>query len=240
MTQKLFQYFLASCSLLLFMAAQAAPQVPDTMEQRLKACSQCHGDFGYGKLSSPEIPRLAEKPAGYLYKQMLLIQAGEGQNATMAYAMRHLNPAYMEKIANYYAKQRVPAQSHATPELSDAQMQRAEQLVNKGDPALGVPSCKQCHGQALTGVKPMIPGILNQPYDYAVAQLNLWRSNDRSVVNTHCMWVVANRLLKTDVETVAAWLALQELPDNREPVELDELPEALPGWCDVGQSKVSL
>lgn len=240
MTHRLIQCFLASIGLVLWVATQASPTIPDTMEQRLMACAQCHGEYGYGKLNSPEIPRLAEKPAGYLYKQMLLIQAGEGQNATMAYAMRQLSPAYLEKIAKYYASQYVPSQLHAIPEMSAAQMQRGEQLVNQGDPALGVPSCKQCHGQALTGVKPMIPGILNQPYEYAVTQLNLWRHNDRSVVSTHCMWVVANRLLKTDVEAVAAWLAVQPLPDNREPVELSELPEALPDWCDVGQSKVSL
>ena len=45
-------------------------QVPDTMEQRLAACSQCHGEYGYGNTTDPNIPRLAEKPAGYLYKQL--------------------------------------------------------------------------------------------------------------------------------------------------------------------------
>jgi|SRR5690554_3725410 len=237
---KILQSFITSIALVLVMAAQAEPHIPDTMEQRLMACAQCHGAYGYGDVNKPEMPRLAEKPAAYLYKQMLLIKAGEGQNATMAYLMRQLSSEYLKKIADYYADQRVPFQQHAIPELSDAQMRRGEQLVNQGDPVLGLPACKQCHGQALTGVKPMIPGILNQPYDYAVAQLNLWRNNERSVVSTHCMWVVANRLLKTDVEAVAAWLAVQALPENRQPVAMDELPEAIPDWCDLVQSKVSL
>lgn len=238
MKRILLRSLLAFSGLLLSVGAFAAPDIPDTMEQRLAACTKCHGDFGYGQENNPHIPRLAEKPAGYLYKQMLSIKAGEGQSKIMEYAMRQLSTDYMRKIAHYYAEQQVPYHQHAIPEMTDAQLQRGEQLVKEGDMARGVPACQQCHGPALTGVKPMIPGIINQPFDYMVTQLNLWRNNKRSVESTHCMWVVANRLMPTDVQAVAAWLAVQPIPEQREPVMLADLPDELPGWCELGEDEV--
>src|SRR5690554_7867476 len=66
-------------------ALQDNLQIPNTMEQRLAACSQCHGEYGYGNATDPNIPRLAEKPAGYLYKQLLSFKNGEGRNQAMEY-----------------------------------------------------------------------------------------------------------------------------------------------------------
>ena len=49
-------------------AAQAQP-VPDTLAQRALACTGCHGKEGR---AAPDgyYPRLAGKPAGYLYHQL--------------------------------------------------------------------------------------------------------------------------------------------------------------------------
>src|SRR5690554_5317815 len=115
------------------MLLQEDLQVPNTMEQRLAACSQCHGEYGYGNAVDPNIPRLAEKPAGYLYKQLLSFKAGEGRSAAMEYVVRPLSPEYLKAIAKYYAAQSVPFHEQAIPELADEQMQRGEILVNEGD-----------------------------------------------------------------------------------------------------------
>lgn len=240
MTHILLRSLFALSGLLLAANTTASPDVPDTMEQRLASCAKCHGEFGYGLENNPTIPRLAEKPAGYLYKQMLSIKAGEGQSKIMEYTMRLLSTDYMRKIAHYYAEQQVPYHEQIIPTMTEAQLKRGEQLVKEGDLARGVPACAQCHGAALTGVKPMIPGIINQPFDYMVTQLELWRSNKRSVESTHCMWVVANRLMPTDVKAVAAWLAVQPIPEQREPIMLADLPEDLPGWCELGEDEVGL
>src|SRR5690554_6210450 len=221
-------------------ALQDNLQIPNTMEQRLAACSQCHGEYGYGNTTDPNIPRLAEKPAGYLYKQLLSFKNGEGRSAAMEYVVRQLSPEYLKKIAEYYAAQSVPFHEHAIPELADELMQRAETLVNEGDSRRGVPACKHCHGPALTGVKPMIPGILNQPYDYVASQLRLWRNNKRSTESTQCMLVVANRMREADIDAVAAWLAIQPLPTNRAPIHIEDLPAELPGWCVLEEGEVNL
>ena len=46
------------------------PPVPDTLVQRIAACTTCHGVHGEGTPGSKYFPRLAGKPAGYLARQM--------------------------------------------------------------------------------------------------------------------------------------------------------------------------
>lgn len=240
MNTSLLRFLFAVIGISFAALSNAEPDVPDTMEQRLVACSQCHGENGVGLVDSPAMPRLAEKPAGYLYKQMQSIKAGEGQNRVMEYLMHQLSPEYMKQIALYYSEQEIPEHKHRIPDMTEAELKRGEELVKEGDESRGVPSCQSCHGASLTGVKPMIPGIINQPYDYMVEQLNLWRKNKRSVESTHCMRLVAMRMLDSDVEAVAAWLATQPVPDEHKPVELEELDDELPGWCKLGVDEVGL
>ena len=55
--------------------AQSAEQAPDTMAARVMACASCHGDKGQGT-NNDYFPRLAGKPAGYLYNQLVAFQTG--------------------------------------------------------------------------------------------------------------------------------------------------------------------
>ena len=48
---------------------------------------------------------------------------------------------------------------------------RGEALVTHGDPQRGVPACAGCHGPALTGMEPAIPGLLGLRASYISAQL---------------------------------------------------------------------
>lgn len=232
----------ATCLLLLMglsLPASAAPQVPNTMEQRLAACSQCHGKQGQGIVNKPKIPHLASKPAGYLYQQLQSFKTGKRHNPAMQYVVRQLSPAYLKDIAHYYAAQPIGTRTVPVPDVSDAVMQRGEQLAKHGDPDHSVPSCQRCHGPSLTGVKPMIPGVIGLSYDYLQAQLQQWRSDERSSAGTHCMWVVANRMQQSDIEAVAAWLASQPLPADQALIRESDLPQSLPGWCHVAQSEVT-
>ena len=68
---------LASSSLHAFAAGAAAPaeKAPDTMQARVLGCAACHGAQGEGT-SNDYYPRLAGKPAGYLYNQLLAFRDG--------------------------------------------------------------------------------------------------------------------------------------------------------------------
>ena len=190
----------------------AATHVPDTLQQRIAACTSCHGVQGEGSPGSGFFPRLAGKPAGYLARQLMYFHDGLRKYAPMEYMVRGLSPAYMREIAGYFSAQQVPYRRSQVPPVPAATLQRGEQLVTQGDPALKVPACERCHGKSLTGVEPDIPGLVGLPYDYISSQLGSWRTGTRAAAAPDCMSDIANRLTPGDITAVAAWLATRELP----------------------------
>ena len=216
--------------------AGAAPAVPDTMQQRVAACTSCHGVHGEGSPDSAAIPRLAGKPAGYLIQQLEYFQTGQRRHAPMEYVVRQLSPAYLRDIAGYFAKQDVPYRKLPVPAVSAETLRRGEQLVMRGDSTRGVPSCVSCHGGKLTGVEPMMPGLMGLSYDYLSTQLVSWRTRQRAAEGPYCMGVVANRMRESDITAVSAWLASHEPPADMHPEPASAQTEPLPGWCVMGKS----
>jgi cytochrome c553 len=90
-------------------------------------------------------------------------------------------------------------------------------LARKGDAALQIPACVQCHGTALTGVQPSTPGLLGLPRDYLNAQLGGWQTGQRKAHAPDCMAAIARRLSDADVHAVTSWLASQTVPQNAHP-----------------------
>ena len=193
--------------------ADALP-IPDTLQQRIVACTSCHGVHGEGTPGSGYFPRLAGKPADYLVRQMQDFQNGLRKYAPMEYTVRQLSPAFMHEIAGYFAAQQVPYRRSPLPPVSATTLQRGEQLVSRGDPARRIPACASCHGSQLTGVEPSTPGLVGLPYDYLSAQLGSWRTHTRAALAPDCMAVVANRLSASDITAVAAALASRQPPPD--------------------------
>lgn len=194
--------------------AADAPNVPDTLKQRIAACTACHGEHGEGTPETGFFPRLAGKPAGYLARQIRNFQDGLRKYAPMEYTVRGLSPEYMHEIAGYFAAQQVPYQRSPLPRVTDAILKRGEVLATQGDPAHKVPACAACHGEHLTGVEPDIPGLVGLPYDYISAQLGAWRTHTRAMVAPDCMATIAGRLSEADITAVSAWLAARDVPAN--------------------------
>jgi cytochrome c553 len=215
---------------------EAAPPVPDTMQQRVAACTGCHGVHGEGSPDSVVIPRLAGKPVGYLVQQLEYFQTGQRRHAPMEYVVRQLSSAYLRDIADYFAKQDVPYRKLPVLTVSVETLRRGEQLVMRGDSTRGVPSCVSCHGGKLTGVEPMMPGLMGLSYDYLSTQLVSWRTRQRAAEGPYCMGVVANRMRESDITAVSAWLASQEPPADLHPEPASAQTEPLPGWCVMGKS----
>ena len=216
----------------------AAAPVPDTMAQRVIACTSCHGAQGAGSPDSLSGPRLAGKPAGYLLQQLEYFQSGQRRHAAMEYVVRQLSPAYLQRIAVYFAQQDVPYRKLPAPAATDEAMRRGEQLALHGDPARAVPSCTSCHGEKLTGFEPMMPGLVGLSYDYIRHQLIAWRTHTRAANRPYCMGVVANRMRPSDVDAVSVWLASQTPPPDMHPQPAGTRSEPLPGWCVMDTSGV--
>lgn len=195
-------------------AAFAAPAIaPDSMAARTRACTLCHGPQGR---AGPDgyYPRIAGKPAGYLYNQLLHFRDGRRHYGLMAGLLDPLSDAYLADIARHFAAQEAPYPPPQPPAASAATLERGRQLTVAGDAARRVPACASCHGTALTGVEPIVPGLLGLPRDYLNAQLGAWRNGQRQSHAPDCMADIARALSAEDLSAVTAWLAAQPVPVN--------------------------
>ena len=108
-------------------------------------------------------------------------------------------------------------------------LERGRQLVQQGDVARQLPACVQCHGQAMTGLNPSIPGLLGLPRDYLNSQLGAWKTGQRRAQAPDCMADIARQLSPEEVSAVSAWLAAQPVPGGGKPA--DRLAGAMPVRC---------
>jgi cytochrome c553 len=208
-------FLLAAC-----MAAPACLAAPvrfeDSMAQRTLACTSCHGREGR---AGPDgyYPRLAGKPHGYLFNQLLNFREGRRHYGLMSGLVDPLSDAYLYEVARYFAELDAPypppQAAAAPPEILD----RGRTLAHDGDASKMLPACVSCHGKALTGVQPNVPGLLGLSRDYLNAQLGAWRTGQRRAHVPDCMGVIARRLEPEDLAAVTAFLAAEALPRNTKP-----------------------
>ena len=202
-------------------AAQAAPlqAVPDTLAQRLLACTSCHArvDAGGKPVNDTYFPRIAGKPAGYLYNQLLNFREGRRQYPLMTYLVDHLPDPYLREIAGHFAAQAPSAHAATASQVTPQALERGRQLVFDGDAARKLPACVACHGARLLGVEPAIPGLLGLPRDYLNAQFGAWRNKARRAHAPDCMADITARLSFEDVAAVSGWLAAQPVPADPRP-----------------------
>jgi cytochrome c553 len=211
--------------------AQSAA-IPDTIAQRVQACASCHGARGEGT-DNAYFPRLAGKPAGYLYNQLLAFRSGRRHYPPMNYLLEFLPDQYLQAMADYFAAQHPPLPKPAEPEVSAEILAQGQSLATQGDYNRGIPACQSCHGATLTGMEPAIPGLLGLRASYISAQLGAWRYGTRTATAPDCMQVVAGHLTEDDVKAVAAYLAARPAPDNPAPAAKGSY--ALPFACGSEQ-----
>ncbi len=198
------------------------------MSERVKPCEACHGDQGR---AGPDgyYPRLAGKPAGYLYNQMENFSQGRRRYTMMRRMMAPLSPEYQREMANHFAGLHIPYAPPASPpvNLSETLMQRGRQLALEGDASRKLPACTSCHGTQLMGHTSHIPSLLGLPAAYLGAQLSAWKQGERSTVAPDCMADIAKRLTPDDATAVTAWLATQSVPTTPNTAKVTSAPADL-------------
>lgn len=197
-------------------AAIPAFKTLDSMEARVQGCTTCHGQSGQGTRDD-YFPRIAGKPAGYLYNQLVAFRDGKRRYTPMNYLVAYLPDAYLREMAEYYAKLRPPFTLHETVPADAAVLERGQTLAYAGDGKKGIPACIACHGNGLTGMEPGIPGLVGLRPNYIAAQLVRWRVGERAAAEPDCMKRIASRLTDADVTALAAWLARQKPPADASP-----------------------
>lgn len=198
---------------LVLAAEPGARHVPDTLAQRALACTVCHGKEGRAT-NAGYFPRIAGKPASYLYNQLLNFRDGRRTYDAMTHLVDHLSDDYLREIADYFAQVQLPYPPPQTRGAPTPVMERGQTLVLRGDAQRKIPACVQCHGAMMTGVLPAIPGLLGLPRDYLVGQLGAWQNGKRRTPAPDCMAQVATRLSAQDASAIATWLSAQPLPPD--------------------------
>ncbi len=196
------------------LAARAA--VPDDMAKRTAACVACHGAEGRAT-NAGYFPRIAGKPEAYLYQQLRNFRDGRRRNPAMNHLVAHLSDDYLKEMAAYFAAQHPPYPAPHRSALAPAMLERGRRLVFAGDPARKLTACVACHGQALAGVQPAVPGLLGLSSAYLTMQLGAWRNGSRKAAAPDCMAHVATRLDAEEVAAIAGWLAAQPVPASIAP-----------------------
>jgi cytochrome c553 len=192
-------------------ASAAQQQVSDTIGQRAAACAACHGKQGQAT-SEGYFPRIAGKPAGYLYNQLVNFRTGSRHYPMMTYMVGHMSPAYMKELAQHYADLNLPYPAPQRVDAPAATLARGRSLVMAGDASRNIPACVSCHGQNLRGMQPSIPGLLGLPRDYLNAQFGAWKSGARRAAAPDCMAAISKQLSAEEVGAVSSWLASQPVP----------------------------
>lgn len=189
---------------------------PDTMRARVAACTICHGDQGRAGADG-YYPRLAGKPADYLYHQLLNFRDGLRLYRPMTHLLTGLPDEYLREMAVYFADQDVPYPPASRPAVSADMLSHGRTLALQGDATRGLPACVACHGAALSGQAPAIPGLLGLPRDYIGAQIGGWKNGLRRAAAPDCMADVAAKLTPQDIGALAAWLSAQPVVEPYQP-----------------------
>lgn len=211
---------------------QAGAGVQNTMAQRMQACVVCHGQQGVST-NQGYFPRIAGKPAGYLYNQLQNFKAGLRKYEAMNHLVQHMSDDYLREIATYFAELDLPYPPAQVTKLTPAEQQTAQNLVLRGAPERSLPACVSCHGQQMAGMLPAMPGLLTLPADYLVAQMGAWRTGQRKAKEPDCMAEIAKRLSPKEVYVMAKWLSAQTLPTGVKPAPASGQP--LPIRCGSGE-----
>lgn len=207
----------------------AMSEIPDTLEERVKPCIICHRDADRIDRDA-YFPRIAGKPAGYLFNQLRNFRDGRRFYQPMAILLENMTDEYMDEIAHYFAALPTTYPVPVAHALSPAESHAVETLMYSGDAERDLPACSACHGEALMGVQPYIPGLLGLPHAYVAAQFGGWRNGGimRGQI-PDCMSEIAKKLTQEEVNALAIWLPSR--PVSGESATADALAPELARRC---------
>jgi cytochrome c553 len=211
-------------------AEAAAPEAGAavSLEKRVAACTACHKQEDQVTRDGV-FPRIAGKPAGYLYNQLLNFRDGRRQYPPMTWMVSQLSDDYLREIAEHFSQIHAPYPPPPALSVPPSVLERGRQLALKGDAGRQLPACAACHGERLTGATPSIPALIGLPRDYLNAQFGAWRTGSRHAAAPDCMAGLSEKMSNEDVLAVTAWLALQPVPAQAQPQAGIKLP--LPLAC---------
>lgn len=192
--------------------------VPDTMDERVKACIICHGAEDKAGRDA-YYPRIAGKPQGYLFNQLRNFRDGRRYYQPMNILLENMSDDYLQSIAHHFASLKLPYPAPESFVMQPEEIELAERFIYSGNAQKDVPACSACHGDNLMGIEPAIPGLIGLSRAYITAQLGGWRKG--SIIRgqaSDCMSEIARQLTDHEADTIAKWLANQPVAGEASPL----------------------
>lgn len=169
-----------------------------------RVCASCHGRNGDS--ISPAFPRLAGQREEYIEVQLRAFhdktRADPMAQAYMWGMSAELSEAMIEKVAQYYAKQKPVTGKPGDPEL----MKKGRMIYVVGVPEAKIQPCATCHGKNAEGVG-AFPRLAGQHAEYIVKQLVLFKSQIRAELPAITMHGISGPMSFEQMEAVAAYLS---------------------------------
>jgi cytochrome c553 len=175
------------------------------------SCAACHGAQGEGNMQVGA-PRIAGQPQPYLERQLAAYADGRRDNPVMAPIAKNLPPEKRRALAAYFAGLSPPA-AKAEPASARAGP-RGKTLATRGDEALKVQACENCHGPGGTGQSGLTPYLAGLHSKYLEAALNEWKGGQRNTDPSVQMNLIAKSLGAADIQALAAYYGSQPPPLN--------------------------
>ena len=163
-------------------------------------CTPCHGERGIAP--DPQFPNLAGQSATAIYKELHDYKSGSRVNDIMTAMAQALEDQQIIDVAAYLASSTARAPNPTVPSV-DAPVLN---LVERGDPARGLPACNACHG-ATAGGPIETPTLSRQSQDYLAKQLHAFKSGERRNDIYTRMRSIAAKLTDKEIEALAAFYA---------------------------------
>jgi cytochrome c553 len=155
-------------------------------------CAACHGPAG--KSNDPRYPILAGQNSRYLYLELRDFQEGRRSDPEMSPKAADLTRDEMRELADYFAKQKPPAQTfRADPAKAALGKAKADETL-----------CTMCHLGGFAGQNE-IPRVAGQHYAYIVKQLSDFKARKRTN-DAGNMTSVAHTLNDADIDNLAHYL----------------------------------
>ena len=130
-------------------------------KESLAICAKCHGEDGIG--TSPASPSIAGQEAAYMLKALISYKDGSRDDDVMSPRAAKLSEEDMKALTAYYS----------------ALPPKAPNLVQPLTTAQWAEKCDHCHGNGGNSIRPTVPALAAQHYDYLVTVMTQYRSGAR-------------------------------------------------------------
>jgi cytochrome c553 len=174
------------------LAARAQTQ---TVEEKAKLCTVCHGENGVPQQQPFPVPVIWGQQLGYLFFQLRDFKSGARKNEQMTPIAEGLERDELMALAQYFSKKPWPnlQQPHPAADVA-AQAQRANASV----------VCTSCHQEGFKGDSTQ-PRLAGQGREYLQKTMTDFRTGARA--NNPTMTDFMRSITEADSEALAAWLA---------------------------------